>query len=616
MKQGGAASSMPAADLDASLHAMQLGDPSSSRPQQQHRASPTPLLLLPRPPHVLVPTSTPVAPPPPRHLPQPPPQVFVTQPLPHPLQPPPRALVPTSTPFTHPLLSPSRALVSTATHDRRMRQQQLQLAPPYWSQPQPQSYGGDESSTGARFVSPVGAHIYASLRAARSPSSVYASLYGAHSPRFNAPATPFPPVAPKPSKLTASAKEYHPSAAQSSSTPSFSASRCPPQPGAAAVSDVRYENASLAPYASALLSARRASQADYRSWSHAPAIGRVPTPDAGFVSPVGAARLHPTAMKPPPVTVAEKSVHAIRLLAEGGDEVRLHVLAAVKRDVHRVMRSREAHIVFLELLRACEWRFDELQGIVEAACNGKGLLMHVVQQDHGETVLKELIRVVAPYPLLCAALIGRLMREGLMEHHKGAEVLRHCFTAMAYDNCSIIIRFAILAFNDMLSSASGCRCMVECFKYARNGELRALEEIILSQTSLIAKGAYSNYVLQGVLDCGSEQLKELIVRRVAEDIVSLSLNQSGSFVVEACFLRTGSLPMLQRVLAAFLRLPGDQLAQLVKGGYSNYVVHKLLTAAKDALPESDVGAGAADREAAGGDPEGDTREAGDDCRCC
>ncbi|KAL6649380.1 hypothetical protein ACP70R_013604 [Stipagrostis hirtigluma subsp. patula] len=554
MKQGGAASSMPAADLDARLHAMQLGDPSSSRPQQQCHASPTPLLLLPKePPQVLVPTSTPVA-----------------QPLPHPLQPPPRALVPTAAP------------------DRRMLQQQLQVAPPYWPQPQPQSYGGGESSTGARFVSPVGAHIYASLRGACNPSSIFASVYGAHSPRSNAPAAPFPPVVPKPSKLRASAKEYlpqsHPSAAQSSSTPSFSASPCLPQPGAAAVSDVRYENASLAPYASALLSAQRASQADYRSWSHAPAIGRVPTPDAGFVSPVGATRLHPTAMKLPPGTVAEKSEQAIRLLAEGGDEVRLHVLAAVKRDVHRVMGSREAHIVFLKLLRACEWRFDELQGIVEAACNGKGLLMHVAQQDHGETVLKELIRVVAPYPLLCAALIGCLMREGLMEHHKGAEVLRHCFTAMDYKDCSIIIRFAILACNDMLSSASGCRCMVECFKYARNGELRALEEIILSQTSLIAKGAYSNYVLQQVLEYGSEQLKELIVRCVAEDIVGLSLNQSGSFVVEACFLRTGSLPMLQRVLAAFLRLPDDQLAELVKGGYSNYVVHKLLTAAKDDFP--------------------------------
>ncbi|XP_062208839.1 uncharacterized protein LOC133910462 [Phragmites australis] len=483
---------------------------------------------------------------------------------------------PAPTSLRPPQPQPPKVPVPTARADAQQLLQQLQEVRQYWPQPQPQSYGVGESSTGAGYVSPFGSS---------SPNSFYASHYGAHSPRFNTPTAPFPSVS---AKLNAWAGHYspigpsHPSVSHWSSMPSSSTNHCQPTPSApqlGAPFPAWDHHASLDPYASALLSALRPNQMDYRSWIHTPAVRRRPTLEEVR------SRLLRRPMEPELVMFPETAGHVVRLLMEGGEEVRLSVLAGVKRTVRSVIGCGEGHAVFLALLRACEGRLDELQGIVQAVCKGTGFLMHVVKYNHGVTALEELIRAVALHQQLCLPLIVWLLRERLMEHSKGAELLHHCFTTMPYENCSIMIRFAIINIDEMLSSASGSRCLAECFRNAQKDELRLLEEIILSRTSEIARGEYSNYFLQGALECGSELLTDRIAERVAEDVASLSADQFGSYVVEACFLRTLSLAPAQRVLAAFLGLRNDQLAELVQGGYSNYVVHKLLATGKDYFPE-------------------------------
>jgi hypothetical protein len=87
--------------------------------------------------------------------------------------------------------------------------------------------------------------------------------------------------------------------------------------------------------------------------------------------------------------------------------------------------------------------------------------------------------------------------------------------------------------------------------------------------------ACSNYFIQHALQYGDGEMRRLLFERLIHDVVNLSLHCYGSYVVEACFQKTGQP---HRVLAAFLNLDDAQLAQLVQGQYSNYVVHKLLDA--------------------------------------
>lgn len=92
-----------------------------------------------------------------------------------------------------------------------------------------------------------------------------------------------------------------------------------------------------------------------------------------------------------------------------------------------------------------------------------------------------------------------------------------------------------------------------------------------------------NYFLQRAIEYGGERLLVDIAKRIAADVVSLSLDQFGSYVVESCFLQImrSTMAPLQLVLDAFLALGDDDLAELVQGSFSNYVVSKLLRVAKD-----------------------------------
>ncbi|KAL6645013.1 hypothetical protein ACP70R_016621 [Stipagrostis hirtigluma subsp. patula] len=329
-----------------------------------------------------------------------------------------------------------------------------------------------------------------------------------------------------------------------------------------------------------------ASPSKQQQHDPAPTMPRSPQPTLEEVR----SRLLRRPMEPSLAMSRETSEHVVRLLKERGrgEEVRLSVLAGVKRAVHRIMGDREAQDVFVALVYACRERFDELQGIVQAvvASNDNGFHTRVAEQDDRAGALEQLCVAVRPYPSLYIPLVVWLLREHLLEQCDGILLAIHCFATMDYKDYSILIRIAIFNIDEMLSSAFGSRLLEECFFCAKGDELCALEEIILSRTSEFAKGLYSNYFLQRVLEDSYPPLSGDVVERVAADVASLAADRFGSCVVETCFLRTRSpAAALQRVLAAFLGLRDDQLAELVRGGYSSHVVRKLLATGKDRFTE-------------------------------
>jgi pumilio RNA-binding family len=143
-----------------------------------------------------------------------------------------------------------------------------------------------------------------------------------------------------------------------------------------------------------------------------------------------------------------------------------------------------------------------------------------------------------------------------------------------------MIQCAIRNIHALLSSSSGSVYLAECFTNARGDELRMLEGFLLASTTEIATGQYSNYFMQRAIEVGREDFKERVTQRVAAEVAALAGDKFGSYVVEACFLLACSLTPMRCVLNAFLSLPTEQLAEMVKGDYSNYVVHKLLVACK------------------------------------
>ncbi|KAM0924515.1 hypothetical protein ACQ4PT_004847 [Festuca glaucescens] len=292
------------------------------------------------------------------------------------------------------------------------------------------------------------------------------------------------------------------------------------------------------------------------------------------------------------VTFPDSAAHVVDLLLhhnteEGADNdrerIRVTVLAGVRCRVHDFMESREGHEVLVALLRACAGRYAEVHAIVEAAVarNPNGRQRHSLRPTkHGywETCLKELMTAAAPYHNLCAALVH------VMEHTNGDQVVRHCFATMPYLDTMVLVQYAFRNMGAMLESVSGSKCLVECYTGAQRKELRAFQETLLTHAHTIARGEHSNYFVQHALEHGDVVTRRRLLDRLVGDggdLVELALHCYGSYVAEACFQRTG---MPYRVLAALLRLHDAQLVRLVRGKYSNYVVHKLLEFCKHTFP--------------------------------
>ncbi|KAJ1298406.1 hypothetical protein BS78_01G450500 [Paspalum vaginatum] len=498
-KEGAATSSNPTADLEAHLRAMGLGDPSSSLMLSRLRAmgldvgdpSSSSLLLSRLRAMGLEPTTAPFVRAP-MNMPQSPPQVLGPTAAPvmrapmNMLQSPPQAPGP-ATLFVKPPMnmpqSPHQMLGSNATPDMRLLPNRFQ------SQEQPLSYDDAGASFSGAGYEPGGASIRSSI--------------GVRSQRFNAPATPTPSEtpSPRPSKLPevgASADKYQ-------HHPVF-VSHLPPAPSPSTLISTTSQHQPSVSEPRLGVTATPSARNDNTSVN--------PDPDiAAFFSKLRSDAACPWTLEEPEVVrarllrgpregepgdrgdravlamFANSTAQVVQLLAKGDEEVRLRVLARVKRVVDKVMGRSDCHPVFLALLRACEGRFDELRGILDSAARiSKVFLVEVLTLGHGEEILKEFIRVVAPNPNLRETLITNLLCGGLLYDTKGAALLRHCFPLLPYkDIRSVIFRFAINKIDAVLSFDGGRMCLLECLANATNGELRALENTILMYTRKLAK---------------------------------------------------------------------------------------------------------------------------------
>uniref|UniRef100_A0A0E0NQW8 PUM-HD domain-containing protein n=1 Tax=Oryza rufipogon TaxID=4529 RepID=A0A0E0NQW8_ORYRU len=523
----------------------------------------------------------------------------------------------------HPLMQQHQMMLAQM-RATQLQQQQQQQTSSYCVGEQGSSTNGYFWPVGHGGVSPAeaaahaqGSSDYAMLLAADRPmplaadrilpsaadgsSSDYLSRFAngyANNAAAAAPAAPRPPVAPRPCTLRANASQYQPIGASSRSavaSPSPPRTRRHPYPHPA---NNYNPSAAIADYQERLvvMNALRANPKD-PLWRGVSRISQGRTPE----------EIRSDMLRGPMplqlVFFQESAAHVIRLLDEGAetgvDQYRLSALAAIKSDVHRVMEDREGCQVFMALVRASAEQEDEIHAIIAAAAaasappvdgNGKHKttqLLRVTGQDYGEASLRSLILAAARYPDLCKLLTDCLVCERVMDHAKGDRLLHDCFRAMNYEDSKILIKFACYHANKMLLASSGSRCLVECFMNARGEELEHLEQLILANATMIAKGHYSNYFMQKVLEHGSEALKRELVALLMADVVSLSRQQFGSYVVEACFLK-GSSDLKRIVISTFVSLTNDQLADVVQCGYGNYVIQKLVEACKDDYPEETI----------------------------
>ncbi|KAF7041386.1 hypothetical protein CFC21_051191 [Triticum aestivum] len=272
------------------------------------------------------------------------------------------------------------------------------------------------------------------------------------------------------------------------------------------------------------------------------------------------------------------SAFVVQLLEQGDKEIRHRVLGWFVHRAHEIMGNRQGHAVFATLLRICRWRYEELRSIVEAAVTPS----LVSRSNDGVTSLKMLIAEVARHWDLSERLVGSFVNERVMDEAGGDELIAHCFTTMPYEVTKALIRHALDTINDKLESEYGSRCLAVCFRNARADELKDFEKVICEGAIDMAKGQYSNYFMQGVLEHGDIGVQYAVVDQLMTEVASLSCHHYGHYVLQSCILKTGDYrgELLRRLIQELERLGDTQLAGLVKNRFGSRLLSRLLDTAE------------------------------------
>ncbi|XP_051230100.1 uncharacterized protein [Lolium perenne] len=266
----------------------------------------------------------------------------------------------------------------------------------------------------------------------------------------------------------------------------------------------------------------------------------------------------------------------VHLLDKGDQQIRSRVLAAVNKDVHLVMVHPLGCDVFQALLRCCAGHYEKLWSIVQALATTNYHTWRCKPSDDRTWIecMKRLVTAVAPYQHLYVTLLGFLTRKDLsvVKRREGDKLLALCFCMIPYQQIKPLILHVLANIEDTIQS---CDCLRVCFDNASIEELVEFQKVLLTLCTAMAKGKYGNYFVQHVLRNGTTEFKQPIVQRLMHDVVALSTDNHGSHVVQLCF-KDLDVQLLCNVLTAFRELTERQLAEMVRGRSSKYVLHKLL----------------------------------------
>ncbi|KAJ0251435.1 Pumilio 6 [Hirschfeldia incana] len=198
-------------------------------------------------------------------------------------------------------------------------------------------------------------------------------------------------------------------------------------------------------------------------------------------------------------------------------------------------------------------------------------------QMYGCRVIQKALDVVEPDQRvrLARELDGQVMR--CVRDQNGNHVIQKCIENISADR----VGFMLAAFRGQVSSLSmhpyGCRVIQRLLERCSNDhQCQFITEEILESVCVLSKDQYGNYVTQHVLEKGTSEERERIVRKLSGHIVQLSLHKFASNVIEKCLEHGGRIE--RDLIIKEIAGPDesyDSLLMMMKDQYGNYVVQKI-----------------------------------------
>ncbi|KAK8542184.1 hypothetical protein V6N13_137241 [Hibiscus sabdariffa] len=220
---------------------------------------------------------------------------------------------------------------------------------------------------------------------------------------------------------------------------------------------------------------------------------------------------------------------------------------------------------------------------VELASQLTGHVLALSLQMYGCRVIQKALEVVDvdQQTRMVAELDGSVMK--CVHDQNGNHVIQKSIECVPQDR----IQFIISSFYGQVVALSthpyGCRVIQRVLEHCNDVKTQEIiMEKIMQSVCTLAQDQYGNYVIQHVLEHGKPHERSAIIRKLAGQIVKMSLQKFASNVVEKCLTFGG--PEERQILVNEMLGSTDvnePLQAMMKDQFGNYVVQKVLETCDD-----------------------------------
>ncbi|KAK9267077.1 hypothetical protein L1049_009495 [Liquidambar formosana] len=261
------------------------------------------------------------------------------------------------------------------------------------------------------------------------------------------------------------------------------------------------------------------------------------------------------------------------LFSKREPEVTSMILEGVLDSVFDLIIDEYGHHLFYRLIEYCN--DYQIGKIVLKIISDNRSLINASFNSNGSKSIQRLIKVLKKSPfatgLTTALATGFYL---LMIHNTGRHVILQCLIHLSSEQNEVLYEAAIQHFIDLATHAVGCLSLKSCISSISGPHRDRLLHNISEHSVFLSQDPSGNYVMQFVLDLHNPVITGNICRQLRGHYTRLSLQQSGSHVVEKCLDSAGMIYVIEELVTT------KKLLQVAHNQFGNYVIQKALKITK------------------------------------
>ncbi|XP_050221562.1 putative pumilio homolog 8, chloroplastic [Mercurialis annua] len=244
--------------------------------------------------------------------------------------------------------------------------------------------------------------------------------------------------------------------------------------------------------------------------------------------------------------------------------------------IYYLMLHQQGCYVCSKLVDACNPQ--QLELILYTITRNPNLFVEICCNIHGQKVIKKLTKIVKNTPLVYYLLDTLYMQfNQLMINQVGLYVIISCLDCLNVEQntflCGAVIDNCLLLSTNRI----GCVSVNNFIDRIQGSQRHMLLQLIANNAVFLSQDPWGNFVVRKVLGLENPIYSAITGATLRGYYATLSVQKWGCHVVEKCLL---SQAVVIYVVDDLLRCSANQLLQIARDRFGNFVIQKALVATK------------------------------------